>query len=204
MKEQKSRRDQYAGDLTASTAAASSSMTHQGPSGISDSPLYQHTSHLEQRRRNQHNLQHPSLASASSSTSNVPVAPLIPLDEIKGDTILDLGGLQQTQQQQQMQYAQANNVATMEYMESRSQAIESIESTIAELGQIYQNFATLLSTQREMVQRIDDNILDMQMNVEGAHGQLAKYYQSISSNRGLMLKIFAVLIVFFMLFVLMT
>lgn len=39
------------------------------------------------------------------------------------------------------------------------------------------------------------------MNVEAAHNELLKYYQSVSSNRGLMLKILGVLIVFFILFV---
>ena len=159
MKEQKTRRDQYASGESSSLAPLSS-----------DSPLY----HPEKRVGYTSDLQ-------------------------RGDTIIDLGGLQQSQQ-----LMTSSSLATTEYMESRSQAIESIESTIAELGQIYQNFATLLAGQREMVQRIDDNIMDMQVNVEGAHGQLAKYYSSISSNRMLMVKIFAVLIAFFMAFVLMS
>lgn len=46
-----------------------------------------------------------------------------------------------------------------EIIESRNAAIENIEGTIAELGQIYQNFALLLSSQREAVQRIDENVL---------------------------------------------
>lgn len=58
-------------------------------------------------------------------------------------------------------------------------------------------FASVLAEQREMVQRIDDNIGDVQTNVEGAHGQLLKYYQGITSNRGLMVKSFAVVVVFF-------
>ena len=39
------------------------------------------------------------------------------------------------------------------------------------------------------------------MNVEAAHNELLRYYQSVSSNRGLMLKILGVLVVFFILFV---
>ena len=114
-----------------------------------------------------------------------------------GETVIDFGS---SFQQQQV----ALETANMEYIESRSQAIESIESTIAELGQIYQNFATILAGQREMVQRIDDNIMDVSVNVEGAHSQLVQYYQNMSSNRGLILKVFGIMLVFFLLFVLAT
>lgn len=117
----------------------------------------------------------------------------------QSDALIDFG----SQDQQQQQMIQPNN-AQMDYIQSRSEAIESIESTIAELGQIYQNFAAVLAGQREMVQRIDDNVVDMEMNVDGAHSQLAKYYQNISSNRGLMLKMFGVILIFFLAFVLMT
>lgn len=49
--------------------------------------------------------------------------------------------------------------------------------------------------------RIDENVLDAELNVEGAHMELLKYFQSVSTNRWLMIKIFVVLIVFFALFV---
>ncbi|KAJ3292000.1 cis-Golgi t-SNARE syntaxin [Borealophlyctis nickersoniae] len=88
----------------------------------------------------------------------------------------------------QMQLVQAPAALNMEIIESRSQAIESIEATIAELGQVYQNFATMVASQREMVQRIDENVLDVEVNVTGAHSELMKYYQNISSNRWLMAK----------------
>ena len=39
------------------------------------------------------------------------------------------------------------------------------------------------------------------MNVEAAHTELSKYLQSVTSNRWLMLKIFGVLIFFFIIFV---
>ena len=49
--------------------------------------------------------------------------------------------------------------------------------------------------------RIDENMDDSLSNVEGAQSQLLKYYNSISSNRWLMLKIFMVLITFLLIFV---
>jgi syntaxin 5 len=82
------------------------------------------------------------------------------------------------------------------YIQSRSTAIESIEATIAELGQIFTQLANMVAEQRETVQRIDADTMDIASNVGGAQRELLKYYASISSNRWLMLKVFGVLIVF--------
>ncbi len=90
------------------------------------------------------------------------------------------------------------------YMQQRSTAIESIESTISELGQIFSQLAHMVAEQRETVQRIDDNVMDVVDNVGGAQRELLRYYASVSSNRWLMLKIFGVLIVFFLLFILVS
>lgn len=49
--------------------------------------------------------------------------------------------------------------------------------------------------------RIDANVEETEANVEGAHGELLKYFQSVTSNRWLIIKIFFVLIVFFIVFV---
>ena len=115
------------------------------------------------------------------------------------ETVIDFG-TSSSFTQQLLQDPNQNSA----YLEQRDQTIESIESTIAELGQVYSRFASVLAEQREMVQRIDDNIGDVQMNVEGAHGQLLKYYQGISSNRGLIVKSLGVVVVFFTLFVALT
>jgi syntaxin 5 len=111
-------------------------------------------------------------------------------------SVIDFGASMQTTQM----YDNQNSA----YLEQRDQTIESIESTIAELGQVYTRFASVLAEQRAMVERIDDNTQQVEMNVMGAHQQLLKYYENISSNRGLMIKSFGVLLVFFLLFVVMT
>jgi len=49
--------------------------------------------------------------------------------------------------------------------------------------------------------RIDANVDEAEMSVEAAHTELVKYFQSVTSNRWLMIKIFAVLIIFFIIFV---
>ncbi|RSH92454.1 cis-Golgi t-SNARE syntaxin [Saitozyma podzolica] len=90
------------------------------------------------------------------------------------------------------------------YIQSRSTAIESIESTIAELGQIFSQLAGMVAEQRETVQRIDADTTDIAANVSGAQRELLKYYASVTSNRWLMLKIFGVLIIFFLVFILVS
>ena len=94
-------------------------------------------------------------------------------------------------------YAQMQLVAQQDdYIQQRSSAIESVEATIAELGQIFQQLAHMVAEQRETVQRIDADTLDIASNVEGAQRELLKYFASMGSNRWLMMKVFGVLIVF--------
>ena len=54
----------------------------------------------------------------------------------------------------------------------------------------------MVAEQREQVQRIDADTIDIANNVQGAQRELLKYYASISSNRWLMMKVFGVIIVF--------
>lgn len=90
---------------------------------------------------------------------------------------------------------------TESIMESRTNAVRAIESTIEELKVIFQNLATLVSQQAETIQRIDENVDMTVVNVEGAHKQLLSYLNKLSSNRWLIIKVFTVLIVFVILFV---
>lgn len=119
---------------------------------------------------------------------------------------LDMGSSSNASAVGSEQYLQMQLMDTQQtnYMQQRSTAIESIESTISELGQIFSQLAHMVAEQRETVQRIDDNVMDVVDNVGGAQRELLKYYASVSSNRWLMLKIFGVLIVFFLLFILVS
>lgn len=90
------------------------------------------------------------------------------------------------------------------YLQSRSTAIESIESTIAELGQIFTQLANMVAEQRETVQRIDADTLDIASNVMDGQRELLKYFGNMANNRWLMLKMFGVLIVFFLVFILVS
>merc|ERR1711942_586874 len=90
---------------------------------------------------------------------------------------------------------------TDSYYSSRADAMHTIDSTIVELGGIFSQLATMVKEQEEMVQRIDSNVDDTALNVELGHNEILKYFQSVTSNRWLMIKIFGVLIFFFLLFV---
>lgn len=90
---------------------------------------------------------------------------------------------------------------TDNYLQSRAETMQNIESTIVELGGIFQQLAHMVKEQEEMVDRIDTNVQDAEMNIEAAHTQILKYFQTVTSNRWLMIKIFAVLIFFFIFFV---
>lgn len=87
------------------------------------------------------------------------------------------------------------------FFQQRADTMKNIEQTIVELGDIFHQLAYMVKEQEEMVARIDSNVEDTVMNVDMAHSELLKYFKSISSNRWLMMKVFGVLIVFFVIFV---
>lgn len=101
----------------------------------------------------------------------------------------------QTQQQIAL-YDESDN-----YVQQRAETMQNIESTIVELGGIFQQLAHMVKEQEEIVERIDTNIQDAEINIEAAHGEILKYFQSVSKNRWLMIKIFGVLIFFFIFFI---
>lgn len=111
---------------------------------------------------------------------------------------MDEGPRHRQLQQQQQQLLLDEQDA---YIQSRADTMASIESTIVELGSIFQQLAHMVKEQEEMVQRIDANVEDTSLNVEAAHSEILRYFQSVTSNRWLMIKVFAVLIVFFIIFV---
>ncbi|CAH8865787.1 unnamed protein product [Trichobilharzia szidati] len=87
------------------------------------------------------------------------------------------------------------------YLASRADTMRSIEHTIVELGQIFQQLATMVHEQDESIRRIDANVDEAAVSVEAGHSELIRYFRSISSSRWLMIKVFFVLIVFFVIFV---
>eukprot|EP00276_Gloeochaete_wittrockiana_P004704 CAMPEP_0184659600 /NCGR_PEP_ID=MMETSP0308-20130426/30319_1 /TAXON_ID=38269 /ORGANISM="Gloeochaete witrockiana, Strain SAG 46.84" /LENGTH=290 /DNA_ID=CAMNT_0027099547 /DNA_START=186 /DNA_END=1055 /DNA_ORIENTATION=+ len=93
------------------------------------------------------------------------------------DVVLDMGSSSMGRSQSQALLSQD------QYYDHRTRAVESVESTIVELGGIFQQLATMVSEQADLVERIDSNVDDMSTNVEQAQNQLLKYLNNISSNR---------------------
>lgn len=97
----------------------------------------------------------------------------------------------------QQQYAPQES----SYSSSRAEALHNVETTIVELGSIFTQLAEMVAAQGEMTQRIDENIDETLGNVDNAKQQLMKYLNNISSNRWLMMKVFMILMVFLVLFI---
>ncbi|CAI9755638.1 unnamed protein product [Fraxinus pennsylvanica] len=150
--------------------------------------------------------QRPLAAKPAGSTSAAPALPWasggqssshpFPKNQMDGETQPLMSQQQHHQQQQQQELVPVQD----SYMQSRAEALQNVESTIHELGNIFNQLATLVSQQGEIAIRIDENMDDTLSNVEGAQGALLKYLNSISSNRWLMIKIFFVLVFFLMIF----
>ncbi|XP_043240483.1 syntaxin-5-like [Amphibalanus amphitrite] len=126
----------------------------------------------------------------------------------RADVALDMDGVRERRpaagagagaaaQQQQMMLIEQEDT----HYQARSETMKNIESTVVELGAIFQQLAHMVKEQEEMVQRIDANVEDTSMNVEAAHTEILKYFQSVTNNRWLMIKVFGVLIFFFLIFV---
>lgn len=109
-----------------------------------------------------------------------------------------LRGPQSNQQLLMMEEAQPTNT----YISQRGEAIEAIERTIGELGGIFGQLAQMVSEQSEMIQRIDANTEDVVDNVQGAQRELLRYWSRVQGNRWLVAKMFGVLMIFFLLWVL--
>jgi syntaxin 5 len=60
-----------------------------------------------------------------------------------------------------------------------------------------------VSEQGEQITRIDDNVADVVDNVNAAQSELLKYWNRVQGNRWLVAKLFGVLMVFFLLWVLL-
>ena len=87
------------------------------------------------------------------------------------------------------------------YSSSRAEALRNVENTIVELGSIFNKLSELVAQQGELAIRIDENVEDTLHNVNNAQNQLLKYLNTISNNRWLMLKVFGVLLIFLVVFI---
>jgi len=179
MQASKSRQDNFVSSVSQTTAQQ---QNHLDP-GRTDSPLYQAPS----RGRS------PKPDNRTQPSGDV----VLSLDG-PGSGTSALYGNSAAQQAQLQEFAPQDN----SYINQRSEAITQIESTINELGGIFSQLAQMVSEQSEQIQRIDANTEDVVDNVEGAQRELMKYWSRVQGNRWLVAKMFGVLMIFFLIWVL--
>ena len=95
----------------------------------------------------------------------------------------------------------ANNYSQTAIAQSRLTDARKLERSLRELGELFGKMASLVSSQGEDVTRIDEDIERGYAEVEAAHTEIQYYYNLVSSNRGLMIKLFLVLCIFIVIFV---
>ncbi|KAG2373839.1 hypothetical protein C9374_011724 [Naegleria lovaniensis] len=81
-------------------------------------------------------------------------------------------------------------------LRSRTDDILAIESEISKLGEMFNHLAVMIKHHGELTQRIDQNINLAADNLEKGNAELWKVWENTRGNTGLILKIFAVLVVF--------
>lgn len=138
----------------------------------------------------------------SRAPSNLQASPLPSKDVQAGNQLRRrLAADNPPSQQMEMSMLQQVVPQQQDYTQSRAVALHNVESTITELSGIFTHLATMVAHQGELAIRIDDNMEESLSNVEGAHSALLRNLTRISSNRWLMIKIFAILIFFLMVFI---
>mmetsp|Transcript_18746 Transcript_18746/g.40209 ORF Transcript_18746/g.40209 Transcript_18746/m.40209 type:complete len:469 (+) Transcript_18746:39-1445(+) len=77
---------------------------------------------------------------------------------------------------------------------SRVQQARLAEKSIAELGVMFTKMSSLISQQGEVLERIEDDVEAAGGDIDAGHDELVKVYGMTKGNRGLILKVFGILI----------
>ena len=90
------------------------------------------------------------------------------------------------------------------YHFSRAEDARRLQGMISEIGQMFTKMSHMIVHQEEMVQRIDSDVTGSLDHINDGHSELLKYFNNISGNRSLILKLFAILIFFIVVFALIS
>ncbi|KAL9186439.1 hypothetical protein ACHAXT_005677 [Thalassiosira profunda] len=77
---------------------------------------------------------------------------------------------------------------------NRAQQARLAEKSIAELGTMFAKMSSLISQQGEVLERIEDDVEAAGGEIDAGHDELVKVYSMTRGNRGLILKVFGILI----------
>jgi syntaxin 5 len=112
-------------------------------------------------------------------------------------TPLDIQRMEQEQGDSQM----LQLIPDQDYLQTRADAMSTVESNIVELGTIFNKLAGLVHEHREMVQRVEDNVEDANANIFQSMSVLTDTLQNLRSNRALAFRLFSVLVLFIIFFI---
>jgi syntaxin 5 len=112
-------------------------------------------------------------------------------------TPLDIQRMEEESGQSQMMQL----IPDHDYLRERADAMSQVESNIVELGTIFNKLAIMVSEHRELVQRVEDNVEDVNANINLSLGALTDTLESLRTNRMLALKVFSVLVAFIIFFI---
>jgi len=87
---------------------------------------------------------------------------------------------------------------------SRLQSAERVEASIAQMGALFGQMANLVMAQGETIARIEDDVEAGLVDTEEGHREMQKFLEITKGNRGIILKVFALLVFFILLFMFWT
>lgn len=114
--------------------------------------------------------------------------PLTPLEIMRQES--------ESGQEQMMQLIPDQN-----YLRERADVMETVETHMLELGGLFNKLAAMVGEHREMVDRVEDNVDDAHNTINLSLTQLTDTLENLRTNRALALKVFAVIVIFIILFI---
>jgi syntaxin 5 len=107
-----------------------------------------------------------------------------------------------SQQQAQAVSIHGDDNVTQIYQEERLTATRQIEQTVSQVSALYQQLVHILAEQEDTVVRIDINMERALEHTDAGHRELLKHHAAIRGSAWLVLKVFVVVLVFVVFFVL--
>eukprot|EP00039_Didymoeca_costata_P032438 m.37833 g.37833 ORF g.37833 m.37833 type:complete len:305 (-) comp9357_c0_seq1:1396-2310(-) len=107
------------------------------------------------------------------------------------DTVINMGPSEQA-----LALIQNDNI-----LEDRANTMQSIEASMLEVQDIMKDMVHVISIQGETVETLHDNVEQTEETVSNARKTLEQTLTSMRSNKWLMMKIFGILLFFFILFI---
>ena len=90
----------------------------------------------------------------------------------------------------------------MEQLNERLDTVQNLERQTTNIYKMFTDLFEMIAAKDYDIVRIDENLQDALDNLNEGQRQMEKYYEKVKNNKWFILKIFAVLFVFAMIFIL--